>query len=95
VKRSLIYPITILTDNLITIVDITVFYFIWKAIYNGENIFEGITQEQIITYIIIARMLYQLLSWGINSEISRIIRNGDIIIELTKPIRIWYSKIFL
>lgn len=69
------------------------FYSIWKAIYNSENIFDGISYAQIITYIILARLLYHLFSWGINAEISKIIRNGDITIELIRPIRLWITKI--
>lgn len=93
-KRGLIYPINILTDNINVIVDVMVFYFIWKAIYNGENIFVGITYSQIITYIIVARLLYYLFSWGINAEISKIIKNGDITIELIRPIRFWRAEVF-
>ena len=93
-KRALIYPITIITDNLIILVDVMVFYSIWKAIYNGENIFTGISYSQIITYIIVARLLYHLFSWGINGEISKIIKNGDITIELIRPVRFLCSEIF-
>ena len=71
-----------------------VFYAIWRAIYNGENIFAGIAYEQIITYMILARLLYHLCSWGINAEISKIIKNGDIIVELIRPIRFGMQKYF-
>ena len=93
-KMSFIYPINFFTDNLSVIIDVTVFYFIWTAIYSGENIFVGITYSQIITYIILARLLYHLFSWGMNQEISKIIRNGDITIELIRPLRFWCSKVF-
>ena len=94
-KKGIIYPITLITDNLIVLVDILVFYHIWKAIYNGQNIFSGIGYSQIITYIILARIIYHLLAWGINAEISKIIKNGDITIELVRPIRFWSSKVLL
>lgn len=93
IKRAIIYPAAILTDNISVTIDILVFYFIWTAVYDGQNMFEGITYAQMITYIIMARLLYHLFAWGMNAEISRIIQNGDITVELIKPIRFWITKI--
>lgn len=85
IKTYLAYPIAAVSGIVAGIIDMFVFYFIWKAIYNGQNIFNGITYAQMMTYIVLARILYQMFSYGANSNIAKIIKNGDITVELIRP----------
>lgn len=89
IKRFITYPLATIADNLTMILDIMVYVYIWKAVYNGESTIANITYEQIVSYMIIARMLNSLMVWGVNMEISKLIRTGDITIELIRPVRIW------
>lgn len=84
-KKYLIYPVAAISGIVAGIIDMFVFYFVWKAIYNGQNIFNGITYGQMMTYIVLARILFQMFSYGANTNIAKIIRNGDISIELIRP----------
>jgi len=94
IKRTMTYPAAVVMDNLSMALDIMVYLYIWKAVFNEQPIIANITYEQMISYIIIARMLNSLIVWGVNMEISKVIRNGDITVELIRPIRIWSAKIF-
>lgn len=86
IKKEMTYPITMIGWIILGSIEIFIYYYIWKAIYNEQNMFFGITYEQIITYIILSRILYQLFSWGANAEISKTIKDGNISIELLKPV---------
>ena len=85
-KRESIYKVKIFTNILESILDLLVYYYVWKAIYSGQDIISGVTYKEIITYIILARILYMLFAWGTNIQISSLIQKGDIIINLIKPI---------
>ena len=39
-KTYLIYPVAAVSGIVAGIIDMFVFYFVWKAIYNGQNIFK-------------------------------------------------------
>ena len=95
IKKEFAYPIKLVTEILLMIIDIFIFYSIWKSIYGGENIFGNINYEQIITYIILARILYQMMAWGQNLSISKVIRNGDITMELIRPLSFQFFQYIL
>ena len=85
-KRASIYKVRIFTNILQSVLELLVYYYVWKAIYNGQDIIAGITYKEIVTYIILARILYLIFAWGTNIQISSLIQRGDIIINLIKPI---------
>lgn len=73
---------------LVNILQIIVYYYIWMAVYGGKTEINGISKSQIVTYIILSKFLMGRLTFGANSQISRLIENGDIGIQLLKPVDI-------
>lgn len=68
------------------IVEITVYVFIWLAIYNNGNQILNMSFEQITTYYILVVSLSPIVNWGINELMGISIREGEILRELLNPI---------
>lgn len=64
---------------------IIIFYFIWKTVYAGRDTLNGYNYNEIITYIVIGRIIITMFNWGVNQYMSEIIRNGLIGVRLLYP----------
>ncbi len=85
-KQYSIYKSTFWLWTLNRIVEIIVYIFVWKAIYNQTGDAGGFTIEEMITYYILVISIKSFALWGINDEIAHSIRNGNINKELLNPI---------
>lgn len=70
---------------LASFVQIIIFYFLWKAVYVGKDFLNGYTYSQIITYVVLSRVLITMFNWGVNQYISEIIKSGIIATKLLYP----------
>jgi len=61
-------------------------YFLWRSIYDGREILNGLTFDQALLYVALGSTIFILLKtytdWGMAGEI----RDGTISVYLTKPI---------
>lgn len=71
---------------IITLFQIFVFYYIWKAVYNVDDMISGISKDKIVTYLILSRVIYTQITYGLISKLGRIIHTGAISIELLRPV---------
>jgi ABC-2 type transport system permease protein len=67
-------------------------YFLWRSIYAGQEMINGLTFDQAFLYIALGSTVFILLKtyadWGMSQEI----RDGTISVYLTKPIDYqWYT----
>jgi len=85
-KTTLAYITTAWGALFTTLLQVFVFYYIWMAIYKEDSIINGISREQIITYIIFSRIIYTQLTWGFISRIGSKIQTGSIVMDMLKPI---------
>ena len=85
-KTILAYATTAWGALFTTLLQIFVFYYIWMAIYKFDSVINGVSKEQIITYIILSRILYTQITWGFIPKIGSKIHSGGIIMDLLKPI---------
>lgn len=85
-RENFYYRFDIILFVLNFVISITVYVFIWLAIYkNGGQILD-MTFEQVTTYYILVVSLDPIISWGINQVMGEAIRNGEILRELLNPI---------
>ena len=78
------------------LVEISVYIFIWIAIYNQAGDAGGISLNQMIIYYILVVTLVPIVTWGINEDMAYSIRNGKIITVLLNPIsyfQYWFGVI--
>ena len=68
------------------IVDVIVYIFVWKAIYNQTGNAGDFSISQMVTYYILAISFSSIATCGINEMMAHSIRNGQINKELLYPI---------
>ena len=68
------------------IVDVIVYIFVWKAIYNQTGNAGDFSISQMVTYYILAISFSSIATCGINEMMAHSIRNGQINKELLNPI---------
>ena len=85
-KNQLAYVAEIWSCLIVSTLEIIAFYYLWNAVFNENHSMKNMTVSQIITYIILARVLYMQMSWGSNLSISDMIQTGKISMRLLSPI---------
>lgn len=68
------------------IVEVIVYIFVWKAIYNQTGDAGGFSISQMVTYYILVISFSSIATWGINEDMAHSIRSGQINKELLNPI---------
>lgn len=68
-----------------TVFQIFVFYYIWMAVYKFDTHINGISKDQIVTYLILSRIIYTQITYGFIPKLGRIIHTGAISMELLRP----------
>lgn len=85
IKVNLAYAVNAWGAFVVTLFQIFVFYYIWMAIYKFDSVINGISKGQIITYIILSRIIYTQITWGFIPKLGRKIHTGEIAMDLLKP----------
>lgn len=85
-KNQITYVAQSWASFVVSIMEIIAFYYLWNAVFDGNYSMNNMTFSQIITYIILARILYMQMGWGINLSISDMIQTGKISMKLLSPV---------
>lgn len=68
------------------IFQIFILYYLWMAIYGNNSTLDGIGKDQMITYIILSRILYTQITWSFIHVLGNKIQSGDIVMDLLRPV---------
>jgi ABC-2 type transport system permease protein len=83
---GVVYRLGFLFTILGNIIYMIIAYFLWRSIYDGREILNGLTFDQALLYVALGSTIFILLKtytdWGMAQEI----RDGTISVYLTKPI---------
>lgn len=79
---------------IVTVFQIFVFYYIWMAIYKFDSSINGISKDQIVTYLILSRIIYTQITYGFIPKLGRIIHTGAISMELLRPMDFMFLMFF-
>lgn len=85
-QEGLYYRFDLLLYIFNYIVEITVYTFVWLAIYNTGNQISDMNFKEITTYYILVISFNPIVFWGINEMMGESIREGEILRELLNPI---------
>lgn len=85
IKVNLAYAVDAWGAFVVTLFQIFVFYYIWLAIYKFDSIINGISKDQMITYIILSRIIYTQITWGFIPRLGDKIHTGAIAMDLLRP----------
>ncbi|NLK10366.1 MAG: hypothetical protein GX317_05330, partial [Staphylococcus equorum] len=61
-------------------------FFLWKSIYSGKEVINGMTFNQTMIYITFATALFGLFQTYVENYISCRVIFGSIIVDFVKPI---------
>lgn len=91
--KTLAYRLRYYTGIVSYMINIAVYYFIWKAIFvNSDNI-EGYNLADMVTYVTIGWIARSFYFNNIDREIAAQVTEGRIATELIKPIHYQFSHI--
>lgn len=86
IRQYNIYKSNFYLFTLNRIVEVIVYIFVWQAIYNQTGNAGGFTIEQMVTYYILVFSISSFVAWGVDEDMARSIRKGNINKELLNPI---------
>lgn len=66
------------------IVKLCTLYYFWTAVYENKETVGALSLSNMLTYMVIALLLEQYVS-GVGTNLARMIKQGDIALELMKP----------
>ncbi|MDF2657466.1 MAG: antibiotic transport system permease [Paenibacillus sp.] len=68
------------------IVFVTALFYVWKAIFGDRDELNGMTWEQMKTYLLVVFITNMLLTWYSETAISRRVMDGSVAMDLLKPL---------
>ena len=74
-------------------INVTVYYFIWKAVYSYDPHFTGMDFSQMVTYVAVGWVIRSLYFNNIDSHMAQDIIEGKISMAMLKPVSIQWSYI--
>ena len=66
-------------------------YFLWSAIYKNTTSIKNFSFQDMITYLVISFSIGRLYPFNVSNKFGSMVKNGDIIHSLLKPINIEYQ----
>ena len=85
-QEGLTYRIQFLADVSASCVYLLSFYYLWQAIYAGKAEIEGISLASMVAYTLVSTIIGFIVRQDVNVMIGDKVYEGDIAVELTKPI---------
>lgn len=79
------YSINTFFSIFVSIIQVIISCSIWQAVYSEKEIINGITQTEVLPYMIISTIIMGRITYGVNRYLSRLIETGDLAQELLKP----------
>jgi len=91
--QILAYRLRYFTGIITYLVNVTVYYFIWKAIYRGDTVIQGFNFPQMITYVAVGWIIRTFYYNNVDREIANDIQQGHIAGKLTRPVSYQWMQI--
>lgn len=63
-----------------------IFVFFWRAVYSNTDSVGGMNAQQTLNYILLAQIIAPLMRWSLILDFGGMIREGQIAIEMTRPV---------
>lgn len=86
-----IYKAASLLNFIMQIIMILSLYFLWSAIYSQKASINNFNFQDMITYLVITFSIGRLYPFNVSNKFGRMVKSGDVIHNLLKPIAIEYQ----
>lgn len=87
--EKLAYTKALWVDIAGTMAAIFIYYFLWRVVFQKQQELAGYTMVQMITYVILSKILSSQFSGGINRTFAQWIYSGEIGSELIRPVSLF------
>lgn len=94
IKCSLVYKTKLIFYALIGLTQFLIYYFLWDSSFQNTMIINGYRKEGMITYLILSFLIQGILAKWIAMDIGWKNKNGNIIVELLRPVRLQVYFLF-
>lgn len=74
------------SSMLANFIQLLALFFVWKSIFQHQDVVGGYTWDTMKQYVFVSYLCNSTFSFGFETEMSKKIIKGDIIIDLLKPI---------
>lgn len=91
--QMLAYRLRYYTGIVTYLVNVTVYYFIWKALYSSGGAIQGFTFRQMITYVAVGWIIRTFYFNNIDREMANEVQQGLIASRLTRPVNYQWMHI--
>jgi ABC-2 type transport system permease protein len=92
--QILAYRLRYFTGIVTYLVNVTVYYFIWKALYRQGGEIQGFRFGQMITYVSVGWIIRTFYFNNIDREMANDILHGHIASKLSRPVNYQWMQIF-
>ena len=75
------------------LINVSVYYFIWRAIFRVDPHFAGFTFPQMITYVAVGWIIRSMYFNNLDAEMAEDILDGRITMTLLKPVSLQVSYV--
>lgn len=75
-----------ITGMLANFIQAVVLFFVWKSIFNYQEVINGYTWEIMKQYVFVSFLCNSIFSMGFEMDAAERIIKGDIILDLLKPV---------
>jgi len=84
--QILSYRLRYFTGIITYLVNVTVYYFIWRALYHEGGTIQGFTFEQMVTYVAVGWIIRTFYYNNIDREMAVDVQQGHIAAKLARPV---------
>ncbi|MBI4872181.1 MAG: ABC-2 family transporter protein, partial [Candidatus Riflebacteria bacterium] len=68
---------------------------IFEAFYRASTATQPMSLEQVVTYVWLGQAVFAMLPWNVEPEIREMIRSGNVVYELLRPVDLyglWFTR---
>lgn len=92
-QQAIAYRWMAFTSVLANMLWIVILFYLWRAVFAGRDQIEGFTWQQMQTYILLAYGINAMIGFSSASKMMSAIRQGDIVIDMIRPINYLRSQL--
>jgi ABC-2 type transport system permease protein len=85
-KKMMAYRMRYHTGVVTYLIHITVYWYIWKAVYVGRTVIAGFTEAEVTTYIAVGYIARSFYFNYIDREVQARVHSGAVAVDLLRPV---------
>lgn len=92
-QNTLAYRLSFIMNFLSSFIGLIAMYFLWQAVYAGQDQLSGFTWNQMQSYLLVTFFINSMLSYYSESSITNKIIDGSVMMDLLRPIQFQKARL--